>query len=303
MNLRPLLAAILCASVLLLAARCSGRVSVVQSGFVRSTHRATRPRTHRKYATNCPDMASPRRDFVRSAGFISLVGVLNIYSEVSKVALADVAADSGVQIGIPVGQYLPASPKLGFFRFTPAKDSTPSIRGRVLNPFSYTLDLPGNWKAITVGVIQTGDFCQPKCDEPWTEVKFEGSGAGKVKVMMVPTFRLTPTEKPSIEEIGDPAEVIQKLGPFITGDYYDEEDMPTDTNVIKEGGRTYYQYIIDSPGAVNGPHNVATITTIAGPTSQDRYHAIMVVGSATNADWGTKGSADLLAVAQSFKLT
>jgi len=217
-------------------------------------------------------------------------------------AFADVAADSGVQIGIPVGQYLPSSPVSGRFRFTPAKASTPSIRGRVLDPYSYTLDLPGTWKAVTVGVIQTGDFCQPKCDEPWTEVKFEGKGAGKTKVMMVPTFRLTNTEKPSLEEVGDPEEVLQKLGPFITGDYYDSDDMPTETKVVKEGGKTYYEYKIDSPGAVNGPHNVAVVTTIPGPTDRDRYHAIMVVGSATEPEWSA-GSGELLSVAKSFRLT
>jgi len=218
-------------------------------------------------------------------------------------AWADVAADSGVQIGIPVGKYLPPSPtNPGRFRFTPAKDSTPSIRGRVLKPYSYVLDLPAEWKAITVGVIQTGDFCQPKCDEPWTEVKFEGKDAGKVKVMMVPTFRLTNTEKPKLEQIGDVDEVIQKIGPFVTGDYYDPEDMPTESKVIKEGDISYYEYVIESPGAVNGPHNVAVVASIPGPTDRDRYHAIMVVGSATDKDWSSKAN-ELLDVARSFRLT
>jgi len=256
-------------------------------------------------ATTQGRVVQPRRSLIKQAFLASLAANFRTSSSsfLAEKALADVAADSGVQIGIPVGQYLPPSPSQnGMVRFTPSKDSTPSIRGRVLNPFSYNLDLPPSWKAITVGVIQTGDFCQPKCDEPWTEVKFEGKGAGKAKVMMVPTFRLTNIEKPTIEQVGDPDEVIQKIGPFVTGDYYDAEDMPTETEVIKENGRTYYLYNIDSPGAVNGPHNVAMVTTIEGPTSKDRYHAIMVVGSATNSEWDG-GKQDLLNVAKSFRLT
>ncbi|GAB5365894.1 hypothetical protein AAMO2058_001097500 [Amorphochlora amoebiformis] len=228
-------------------------------------------------------------------------------SEVSRRRMIDgvgmaLSSMVGAEIGIPVGQYLPSSPVPNRFRFTPAKDSTPSIRGRVLRPQSYTLDLPGDWKAVTVGVIQTGDFCQPKCDEPWTEVKFEGKGTGKAKVMMVPSFRLTTTEQPKLEDIGDPEEVIQKIGPFVTGDYYDGEDMPTVTTVSKSNGQTYYTYVIESPGAVNGPHNIAVVSVVPGPTDRDRYHAIMVVASANNAEWD-KGSAEILSVAKSFSLT
>mmetsp|Transcript_8010 Transcript_8010/g.11352 ORF Transcript_8010/g.11352 Transcript_8010/m.11352 type:complete len:305 (-) Transcript_8010:159-1073(-) len=243
-----------------------------------------------------------RRQALVSEGLVASMALSGHLFAQTHTAKADVAADSGVQIGIPVGKYLPASPVPGRFRFTPGVDSTPSIRGRVLKPLSYTLDLPGDWKAITVGVIQTGDFCQPKCDEPWTEVKFEGENAGKVKIMMVPSFRLTNIEKPSLEELGSAEEVIQKVGPFVTGDYYDGEDMPTEIKVIKEGSNTYYEYVIESPGAVNGPHNVAVVTTIPGPTDRDRYHAIMAVASAKEKEWSSNADA-LLSVARSFRLT
>eukprot|EP00466_Bigelowiella_natans_P017689 jgi/Bigna1/90052/estExt_fgenesh1_pg.C_610039 len=212
---------------------CQSRVGPVSRQHY-SARRASAPIQNlrlgvsKRERTRCFSVEEPsRRSTLRNGLFGTMMMAYGSNNKYFGVAKADVAADSGVQIGIPVGNYLPASPVQGKYRFTPAKDSTPSIRGKVLKPYSYTLDLFPDWKALTVGVIQTGDFCQPKCDEPWTEVKFEGPGVGKTKVMMIPTFRLTNVEKPSMQDIGDVDELIQKVGPFITGDYYDGEDMPT----------------------------------------------------------------------------
>jgi len=38
----------------------------------------------------------------------------------------------------------------------------------------YTFALPGGWKRQTVSNAINGNFCQPKCGEPWTEVVFTG---------------------------------------------------------------------------------------------------------------------------------
>ena len=46
---------------------------------------------------------------------------------------------------------------------------------------SYSFSLPPGFSEQPVANIQSGNFCMPKCGEPWTEVIFAGS-EGKVMV-------------------------------------------------------------------------------------------------------------------------
>lgn len=39
--------------------------------------------------------------------------------------------------------------------------------------------------------IQSGNFCMPRCDEPWTEVQFGSPTEGNIKLLVAPLFRLT----------------------------------------------------------------------------------------------------------------
>ena len=55
----------------------------------------------------------------------------------------------------------------------------------------YQFVLPPNWKQLRIANILSGNYCQPKCAEPWIEVKFENEKQGKVQVVASPLIRLT----------------------------------------------------------------------------------------------------------------
>ena len=69
------------------------------------------------------------------------------------------------------------------------------------------------------------------------EVKFEDEKQGKVQVVASPLIRLTNKPNASIEEIGSPERVIASLGPFVTGNSYDSDEL-IQTSVDKHGEQT-----------------------------------------------------------------
>lgn len=97
--------------------------------------------------------------------------------------------------------------------------------------------LPPSWKQARVANILSGNYCQPKCAEPWVEVKFEDENQGKVQVIASPLVRLTNKPNASIEEIGSPEKVISSLGPFVTGNTYDPDEL-LQASVEKLGDQT-----------------------------------------------------------------
>lgn len=48
------------------------------------------------------------------------------------------------------------------------------------NPYRFSL--PSSWRENQVANIQSGNYCQPRCAEPWTEVIFTNLSEGKVQV-------------------------------------------------------------------------------------------------------------------------
>lgn len=101
----------------------------------------------------------------------------------------------------------------------------------------YQFILPPTWKQTRIANILSGNYCQPKCAEPWVEVKFEDEKQGKVQVVASPLIRLTNKPNASIEEIGSPERVIASLGPFVTGNSYDSDEL-IQTSVDKRGEQT-----------------------------------------------------------------
>lgn len=101
----------------------------------------------------------------------------------------------------------------------------------------YQFILPPTWKQTRIANILSGNYCQPKCAEPWVEVKFEDEKQGKVQVVASPLIRLTNKPNASIEEIGSPERVIASLGPFVTGNSYDSDEL-IQTSVDKRGDQT-----------------------------------------------------------------
>lgn len=69
------------------------------------------------------------------------------------------------------------------------------------------------------------------------EVKFEDDKQGKVQVVASPVVRLTNKPNATIEEIGTPERLIASLGPFVTGNTYDPDEL-LEASVQKNGNQT-----------------------------------------------------------------
>ncbi|GMY19672.1 psbP domain-containing protein 6, chloroplastic [Fagus crenata] len=149
--------------------------------------------------------------------------------------------------------------------------------GHTRNVQPYQFILPPTWKQLRIANILSGNYCQPKCAEPWVEVKFKDEKQGKVQVVASPLIRLTNKPNSSIEEIGSPEKLIASLGPFVTGNTYDPDEL-LETSVEKRGDQTYYKYVLETPFALTGSHNLAKATA-KGNT------VVLFVASANDKQW------------------
>ncbi|XP_020584157.1 psbP domain-containing protein 6, chloroplastic-like [Phalaenopsis equestris] len=157
----------------------------------------------------------------------------------------------------------------------------------------YEFILPPSWKQTRVANILSGNYCQPKCAEPWVEVKFEDEKQGKVQVVASPLIRLTNKPNATIDDIGSPEKVIASLGPFVTGNTYDSDEL-IETSIEKHGNQTYYSYVLETPYAATGSHNLAKATA-KGNT------VVLFVASANDKQWPTS-QATLKAMVDSFQI-
>ncbi|KAJ4838579.1 PsbP domain-containing protein 6, chloroplastic [Turnera subulata] len=177
---------------------------------------------------------------------------------------------------VEVGSYLPPSPSdSSFVLFKATSKDTPALRAGNVQPYQFIL--PPTWKQTRVANILSGNYCQPKCAEPWVEVKFEDEKQGKVQVVASPLVRLTNKPNATIEEIGSPEKLIASLGPFVTGNSYDPDEL-LETSVEKLGDQTYYKYVLETPYALTGTHNLAKATA-KGNT------VVLFVASANDKQW------------------
>uniref|UniRef100_A0A0F7CYM2 Photosystem II reaction center PsbP family protein n=1 Tax=Monsonia emarginata TaxID=28966 RepID=A0A0F7CYM2_9ROSI len=167
------------------------------------------------------------------------------------------APNSGAR-EIDVGSVLPPAPSdPSFVIFKASSKDTPALRAGNVQPYQFIL--PPTWKQARVANILSGNYCQPKCAEPWVEVKFEDEKQGKVQVVASPLIRLTNKPNALIEDIGNPEKLIASLGPFVTGNTYDPDEL-VETSVEKIGDQTYYKYVLETPFALTGTHNLAKAT-------------------------------------------
>ncbi|XP_068311857.1 psbP domain-containing protein 6, chloroplastic [Pyrus communis] len=175
-----------------------------------------------------------------------------------------------------VGSYLPPSPSdSSFVVFKATPKDTPALRAGNVEPYQFII--PPTWKQMRVANILSGNYCQPKCAEPWVEVKFEDEKQGKLQVVASPLVRLTNKPNATIEDIGNPEKVIASLGPFVTGNTYDPDEL-LETTVEKRGDLTYYKYALETPFALTGSHNLA-VATAKGNT------VVLFVVSASEKQW------------------
>ncbi|GLT77362.1 hypothetical protein SLA2020_489570 [Shorea laevis] len=193
---------------------------------------------------------------------------------------------------VEVGSFLPPSPAdPSFVLFQATPKDTPALRAGNVQPYHFIL--PPTWKQTRVANILSGNYCQPKCAEPWVEVKFEDEKQGKIQVVASPLIRLTNKPNATIEEIGSPEKVIASLGPFVTGNSYDPDEL-LETSVEKRGEQTYYKYVLETPFALTGSHNLAKATA-KGNT------VVLFVASADDKQWPTSQKT-LKAILDSFEL-
>lgn len=125
------------------------------------------------------------------------------------------------------------------------------------------------------------------------EVKFEDEKQGKVQVVASPLIRLTNKPNATIEEIGSPEKLIASLGPFVTGNSYDPDEL-LETTVERLGEQTYYKYELETPFALTGSHNLAKATA-KGNT------VVLFVVSASDKQWQTSQKT-LKAMLDSFQV-
>ncbi|XP_009796942.1 psbP domain-containing protein 6, chloroplastic [Nicotiana tabacum] len=193
---------------------------------------------------------------------------------------------------VAVGSYLPPSPTdTSFVLFKATPKDTPALRAGNVQP--YTFILPPTWKQTRVANILSGNYCQPKCAEPWVEVKFEDEKQGKVQVVASPLIRLTNKPNATIEDIGTPEKVIASLGPFVTGNTLDPDEL-LETSIEKRGDLTYYKYVLETPYALTGSHNLAKATA-KGNT------VVLFVVSANDKQWSSSQKT-LEAILDSFEV-
>ncbi|KAL5713489.1 PsbP domain-containing protein 6 [Ranunculus cassubicifolius] len=157
----------------------------------------------------------------------------------------------------------------------------------------YEFILPPTWKQLRIANILSGNYCQPKCAEPWIEVKFEDVNQGRVQVVASPLIRLTNKTNATIEDIGSPENLITSLGSFVTGNTLDPDEV-LETSIEKHGDQTYYTYVLETPLALTGAHNLAKATA-KGNT------VILFVASASDKQWQTSQKT-LKAIVDSFQV-
>ena len=160
------------------------------------------------------------------------------------------------------GDFCPPAATDGFVVYTPDARATPSLRAAVItpNPNLYSFELPTTWSEGTILNISSGNFCMPRCDEPWTETLWENPEDGSASLVVSPLYRLVSKAKATLKDLGPPQQIIEQIGDFITGNYLDIDDVTSTTVEDFADGRTYYVYEIAAPYAKVGTHQLAAFT-------------------------------------------
>lgn len=193
-----------------------------------------------------------------------------------------------------VGAYLPPAGVGDFVLFVPDSKKTPALRAGTVNPSDpYKFAMPPTFREGKVANILSGNFCQPNCAEPWTEVVFEDEATGKVQVLVSPLVKLTNKPNARIQDVGEPNRLLDSVGPFITGTYLDDEDVVSVITKEQDDGRTYYYYEINAPYGTNGPHTLTAMTTKG-------ELALLFIVSATDKQW-SRAQGKLRQVVETFR--
>jgi hypothetical protein len=229
-----------------------------------------------------------RRDFLIKSMVIStsLVAGVQQDAEAAKNASTRTAGDF----------CKPSTNKEGYVIYTPDSRATPSIRAGVIqaDPSYYSFELPAGWQEGTILNILSGNFCMPRCDEPWIETLWESKEDGFCQLVVSPLYRLVSKANASLQDLGTPEQVIESVGAFVTGNYLDSVEDVTSMGVEKlSDGRDYYLYELYAPYAKTGSHFGAAVTV-----KGDLVYLFVVGGN--DRQWG-KSEDQLKYILKSFK--
>jgi len=215
----------------------------------------------RRGAVACAATPSQNRREVLLAGptgglLAAVVGVAGVTGPLVSPAPARAAYEKALSNRFPASSSLD-----GFVTYVPGRADTPALRAGTVNPdFPYRVDLPANWAQDPVANIASGNYCQPRCPEPWTESIFSSPGDGHVEIIVAPVDRLSPVPSAKLTDIGEPEEVLASLGQFLTGNFY-ESDFLVSASSETVDGETYYSYELDAPDALTGPHVLSRVSS------------------------------------------
>ncbi|GMH43661.1 hypothetical protein BSKO_11583 [Bryopsis sp. KO-2023] len=238
-----------------------------------------RPRKSACQKQVCRASVEPRSDEI---GHLSRRDLMTVASV--GVPLLSLPGEALAAQAAPVGDYMPSAGVDDFVLFVPDKQKTPAIRAGTVDPNNpYRFALPPTWREGKVANILSGNYCQPRCDEPWTEVIFENAEEGRAALLASPLFKLTPRKVNNISDIGTPEGIIFSIGPYITGTFLDEEDVTSATETTQDDGEVYYYYEVNSPFAKFGQH-IVTSATVKGEV------ALLFVVSASEKQWAKSQS-------------
>jgi len=194
------------------------------------------------------------------------------------------------------GDFCKPSNKEGYVIYTPDSRATPSIRAGVIqaDPSYYSFELPAGWQEGTILNILSGNFCMPRCDEPWIETLWESKEDGFCQLVVSPLYRLVSKANATLQDLGSPEQVIESVGAFVTGNYLDSVEDVTSMGVEKlSDGREYYLYELYAPYAKTGSHFGAAVTV-----KGDLVYLFVVGGS--DRQWA-KSEDQLKYILKSFK--
>ena len=125
---------------------------------------------------------------------------------------------------------------------------------------------------------------------------FQGKGEGSLQVIVSPLNKLRRTPLAageSIDQVGTMDGIINALGPNITGNTIEEEEVVVAESKTLDG-QTYYWYTLDTPYAKTGQRQVASIT------AKDDAVFVMAV-SCTQKQW-ERNEDKLKTIAESFRV-
>lgn len=206
---------------------------------------------------------SSRRDLMQSLVMVPLVasGIQAFEAAGPLVLPANAGKGAATRTA---GDFCPPSTKKdGYVVYQPDSRATPSIRAGVIkgNPELYSFELPANWSEGTILNISSGNFCMPKCDEPWVETLWESKEDGFCQLVVSPIYRLVSKSNATLKDLGPPEQVIESVGAFVTGNYLDSvEDVSSMSQEKFSDGQDYYTYELYAPYAKTGSHFLAAIT-------------------------------------------